>query len=337
MSSKDELPLSKKHPIIGNHSTSKASAVQVKNLSFNKNNAIKVAIGDFEKQQYQPDIQPRIQTLLATTLDLEELLSLFLAELRALMPIDGLSFKTNDQQTNLTLGDGIGHKANFKLLTQGDHVGELSVIRKKKFNERELKLLESLSGLTIYPIRNALRYKEALQSALTDPLTQAGNRICLDNHLKKEIDVAHRYQRPLSVLMIDIDHFKQTNDQFGHAAGDTVLKSMVAAIAENSRCADATFRYGGEEFIVVLNNTDIEGAQIIAERLRSAIAGLACIHRNTIEIPVTVSIGCADLAADETASQLIQRADQALYQAKANGRNRVICDQTQATGLPVCG
>ena len=174
----------------------------------------------------------------------------------------------------------------------------------------------------MYPLRNGIRYQEAIRSALTDPLTGAGNRICLDNVLAREFELASRYQQPLSILMIDIDYFKRVNDTFGHAAGDKVLKTVAETLRVTSRCADMAFRYGGEEFVLLLNKTDLAGARIIAERLRSTIAGLSCIYENS-EIPITISIGIAEVREGETRDNLLKRADDALYKAKHSGRNQV--------------
>lgn len=282
----------------------------------------KVRVND--KRARQAELHAaRLNAVLQTTIELSEILQIFYKEFTRLLDADGLGYEHKAHDFQFLLGKNAGHSSHYVLQTKDDYLGELSFYRKnKKFSDNELELIETLIGSLVYPLRNGIRYQEAIRSALTDPLTGAGNRICLDNVLAREFELASRYQQPLSILMIDIDHFKKVNDTFGHAAGDKVLKTVAETLQATSRCADMTFRYGGEEFCVLLNKTDMAGAKIIAERLRATIADLSCIYENN-EIPITISVGIATHCGDETRDQLIRRADQALYEAKRNGRNRI--------------
>jgi diguanylate cyclase (GGDEF)-like protein/PAS domain S-box-containing protein len=155
--------------------------------------------------------------------------------------------------------------------------------------------------------------------AATDGLTGVKNRAGFDARLADAYDLAVRHGHPLSVVFLDVDHFKLFNDAFGHPAGDEVLKTVAATIAGAARTTDTVARYGGEEFVVVLPETDYEGAMILAERCRLAVAGAAWEHR-----PVTVSVGVSTLTAEtQDASVLVREADEALYRSKQSGRNRV--------------
>ncbi|MSM38328.1 MAG: diguanylate cyclase [Geobacter sp.] len=170
--------------------------------------------------------------------------------------------------------------------------------------------------------------EEIKRLSLTDALTGVFNRRYLDDRLLQELKRAYRYERPLSIAMLDIDHFKLVNDRYGHQAGDTVLKICAAQVGESIRGeVDWLARYGGEEFVVVLPETDLNGALIVAERLRKLISGLV-ISDVGHDIRITASFGVAshtpwqqDLAIDS--EQLIRVADACLYQAKQNGRNLV--------------
>ncbi len=265
----------------------------------------------------------RLNAVLQTTIELSEILQIFYNEFTRLLNVDGLSYDHKAQNYQFLLGKNAGHSSHYVLQTKDDYLGELSFYRqRKRFDQAELVLIEQLIASLVYPLRNGIRYQEAIRSALTDSLTGAGNRICLDNVLAREFELSSRYQQPLSLLMIDIDYFKKVNDTFGHAAGDKVLKTVAETLQATSRCADMTFRYGGEEFVLILNKTDLAGAKIIAERLRSTIAGLSCIYDNH-EIPITISVGVATLIGDETREDLVKRADLALYEAKRNGRNQI--------------
>lgn len=160
---------------------------------------------------------------------------------------------------------------------------------------------------------------EALsQESRTDRLTGLNNRGSFDEFLFEEFERALRRNRPLSLLMMDIDHFKKLNDTFGHAHGDEVLRQVSKILGDNVRPADFAARYGGEEFVVVLPNTSEEGAMILAERIRKAIQNNRWDQR-----AVTVSIGVATQSRDHgNAHDLTCSADSALYESKQNGRNR---------------
>ena len=164
--------------------------------------------------------------------------------------------------------------------------------------------------------------------SLIDPLTQIPNRRRMDENLESEWKKALRCGKPLSILMIDIDHFKGYNDHYGHGAGDECLCRVAEVLSDGvSRSGDMVARYGGEEFAVILPETDLQSALLIAERLRQLVLGLNLPHAaSRLGTRVTVSIGCAtmDNATDITRTAgLLQKADSMLYQAKNLGRNRV--------------
>jgi diguanylate cyclase (GGDEF)-like protein/PAS domain S-box-containing protein len=152
--------------------------------------------------------------------------------------------------------------------------------------------------------------------ASTDELTRVKNRRAFDEKLVNEIKCGVRNSSPLSLLMLDVDHFKQFNDTFGHPAGDNVLQGVARLLEENARSTDFVARYGGEEFVILLPNTDQHGAWVVAEKVRKAIQG-----GDWRERAITVSIGIASLASGGDGSALIKAADDALYCSKKSGRN----------------
>ena len=263
-----------------------------------------------------------INTLQAT-LELPEQLGIFFNWLQQLVTIDGLSYNNRQHQISLNLGSEASHRCNYQLKTDQDMLGELEFCRRHRFTEEELSQIESALTALLYPIRNALRYHVAVQTALRDPLTGTGNRIALDNALHRECQLAERYNQSVSLLVLDIDYFKKINDNHGHSVGDEVLQQIAARVQVVTRETDMTFRYGGEEFVVVLSKTDLEGAAIIGERVRQIIEHEA-FTTQAGDLTVTVSVGASHLRKNETIKQLFDRADEALYVAKNQGRNCVI-------------
>lgn len=172
--------------------------------------------------------------------------------------------------------------------------------------------------------------------AVTDALTGLPNRRHLMRRIEEEVARSRRFSQPLSVLMMDVDHFKKVNDTWGHAMGDAVLRNMGAFLKKSIRETDVAARYGGEEFTVLLPNTPLEGAFIAAENLRKGFEAL--VHEHDGEsIQRTISLGASCLSADDPRDQeaLLKAADEALYRAKEGGRNRVECDgQTHPPQAP---
>ncbi|MYM28188.1 diguanylate cyclase [Duganella sp. CY15W] len=163
------------------------------------------------------------------------------------------------------------------------------------------------------------------QLATRDGLTGLANRRCFDDTLNAEWQRALRHQQPLSLLMVDVDNFKQYNDAYGHLGGDECLQRIATAVSSEMRANDLVARYGGEEFAVILPNQSLKGAAIVAERIRCRVEQLRLPNLGSQQHVVTVSIGAATaLAAPETdPSQLVATADSALYRAKHMGRNRI--------------
>lgn len=171
-------------------------------------------------------------------------------------------------------------------------------------------------------------FQASLEMAVTDQLTGLYNRRYLASHLSAMFDRAYWTGRPLSVMVLDIDHFKKINDTYGHDVGDKVLQEFAERVSGALRGIDLACRYGGEEFLIAMPDTDMAFASVVAERLRQEIAtSKFVLNSGRDELSVTVSIGIASTENgpdEDTAQKLIKRADEALYQAKTNGRNKVI-------------
>lgn len=167
----------------------------------------------------------------------------------------------------------------------------------------------------------------SIEMAVTDGLTGLHNRRYMETHLGSLVEQAAARGKPLSVLILDIDFFKSINDSYGHEAGDDVLREFALRVRKSIRGIDLACRYGGEEFVIVMPETDMAVASMVAERLRRRIAGEPFPINHAQPVQVTISIGLAALAGlDDNAAAILRRADQALYRAKRDGRNRVVAD-----------
>lgn len=263
-------------------------------------------------------------TSLRTTLDPEALLTLFSAKVAELVPHAGLRFAPSPScgGPDLVTGDEGESRCGRRLVVENADLGEVTFSRRDRFLPGEAAMLERVLPDLAHPLRNALMYREALAAAARDPLTGAGNRAGLDAALPREVELARRHGTPLSVVMIDVDRFKAVNDRFGHIAGDVVLEGFAARIRSCARSSDLLFRFAGDEFAVLAGNTPLDGAALLAERVRAAVAERP-FDASAGGIAITASLGAACLRRGESGAGLLARADDALYAAKAGGRNRV--------------
>lgn len=172
--------------------------------------------------------------------------------------------------------------------------------------------------------------KELVAQAVTDPLTGAFNRRQMELSLSESIERNRRSGAPVSILIIDIDHFKRVNDDFGHDIGDRVLKALVTLIRTRSRKLDRLFRTGGEEFMLLLPDTRAGAAMKQADALRKLTMESKLLEQR----PVTISIGVAEYWSGQSQEEWLKAADDALYQAKAGGRNMVVCGSADSESIP---
>ena len=192
-----------------------------------------------------------------------------------------------------------------------------------------LTLIILLSLLYWFVFKIMKKLNAAMQKisemAITDALTGLKNRRYFFELIAVEIARAQRHSSALSCIMLDIDHFKEINDTYGHPMGDTVLKKVSRILTEQLRATDHVARFGGEEFVILLPETDIQGARITAEKIRLALKDLKFVADLEKKFHITSSFGCASMNKDDNAETLISKADESLYHAKAQGRDKVIC------------
>ena len=228
-----------------------------------------------------------------------------------------------DERTapGLEAGGHPEHALVVPILRSGQLMGamELYLNAWRELNEDQADLLNGVASQAAIAIRHAQLFEAQEENALTDELTKLPNRRALAQHFLQEIQRARRHHNSIAFLMIDLDHFKQVNDTYGHLNGDAVLAELAQILVTGARESDVCARYGGEEFALVLHETAEQGARVLAERIRAKVA--AATFPGGLKL--TISVGVA--ATDEPAlfTQLIDRADQALYAAKQGGRNQV--------------
>jgi diguanylate cyclase (GGDEF)-like protein len=215
-----------------------------------------------------------------------------------------------------------GEAVCFPMLAGETVVGVLGIRGGSTLTHDERKGLAAATGLIAIAVRNVHLFLETKEHGLRDGLTSCFNRTYGLEALELELRRARRMRQPLSILMFDIDHFKTINDRLGHLRGDDVLRAVGAQLTQVTRSTDVRCRYGGDEFLVILPDTPLLGAQHVAESLRKQIGTLAMVAGDHT-VAVTASVGVAAATASETGvTALIERADEALYRAKRSGRNR---------------
>ncbi len=221
----------------------------------------------------------------------------------------------------------IAHGLAAPIQSDGETVGMLGVFSRdvaKVFGDEERRLLEDLATRAGPAVENARRFKEARQLADLDALTGLHNRRYFHETLAREVARARRYDRRLSLLVLDLDDFKEINDRVGHLAGDAVLAQVAERVREVVRSADFACRVGGDEFAIILPESTIEDAEQLFARLQSQIASRPIAHAGRLHL----SAGIADLRPQDDAVAFFQRADDALYRAKEAGKDRVAAAAT---------
>lgn len=232
--------------------------------------------------------------------------------------------------------------ALFPLVRRGELIGSLNIGSSEPQRYTQgvaTDFLERLAAIIAVCLENAINNEKLKLLGLMDPLTGVHNRRYFDERLIEETDRCLREHAALSCLFLDIDHFKQFNDNHGHHIGDLVLRDVATLIKRQMRSSDVMARLGGEEFATLLVHTDKQEAMEIAERIRQSIARHQPLNAAGQPLRITISIGCASLqgsfngAPAEAAQYLLQQADRALYRAKQNGRNRIDFLAARASGI----
>src|ERR1700727_2634804 len=279
-----------------------------------------------------------------TEADLEQIYETYLSQIKTTDRIDKVGSRVIGEIDDVMtlISDALGMSANYdaslsgatQKLSAGTKPDKIKPIAESLVQStREMrdtnKALEDRLSLSKQEISNLQQSLEAIRAeSLTDPLTTLGNRKYFDPPIAPAGQSRAACGEPLSLLMLDIDHFKSFNDNYGHLTGDQVLRLVGMSLKQTIKGQDITARYGGEEFAVVLPNTALRQALTVADHIRRAVMSKELKKKSTGEIlgRVTISVGVSMLKPDDDADSLIERADACLYAAKRAGRNRVVCE-----------
>ncbi len=272
---------------------------------------------EFSLAERRAQLLPTLQT----TLDIPQLIGLFHSHIKQISPHDAVLYRYPNGAGEVFTGNPGKHSCVYRLVVEGMELGEITFSRDRLFSGAEISALESLTSALVYPLRNGLSYKMAMDKARRDPLTGVYNRGVIEVALEREVSLARRYRSPLSVIFMDIDRFKVVNDTYGHIVGDEVIREFARCVNDKIRTTDILSRYGGDEFVAILPNTTMEGAEQLAGRIRDAVVNSDCLAKIGQGLKVTTSIGIASLEDDESAQQLLDRADRSLSLAKHEGRD----------------
>ncbi len=208
--------------------------------------------------------------------------------------------------------------------TNGTYVNDVAVTERNLVDGDQVKIGRTIFKFMFGTNIEASYHEEIYRLMTVDGLTQLFNRRFFNETLEREINRCKRYQRPLSLLIFDIDFFKRVNDEFGHVAGDALLRQLAQVVRPRVRREDILARVGGEEFAVILPEIEREGALVTAEKIREVVEGTTFAFEESL-MPCTISVGAAELdGVNDEPKTLYARADAALYQAKKSGRNRVV-------------
>jgi diguanylate cyclase len=278
-----------------------------------------------------------------TEADLDQLYETYLSQIRTTERIDKVGARVINEIEDVvalitealgmtsSFGDSLaGASKNLSVTDDREQIRTVveTLVNSTRDMQQSKNLLEARLTQSKQEISNLQQNLEAIRAeSLTDPLTGLGNRKYFDRALDTAVAHAIKQEEPLSLLMLDIDHFKSFNDNYGHLTGDQVLRLVGQSLKQTISGRDTMARYGGEEFAVVLPDADLAKALTVAEQIRRVVMARELKKKSTGEIlgRITISIGVSMLQAGEDMDMLIERADACLYAAKRGGRNRVVC------------
>ncbi|MER2491183.1 GGDEF domain-containing protein [Catenovulum sediminis] len=257
---------------------------------------------------------------LHASLDLNRILQTFTDEAAKYIQISGLRFQAEATTVETErFVEGI-YEHITELRFNNTTLGYLTYSTYREFEPQDIRMLHNMQSKLVMPIYNGIQFYILQQQAVKDHLTQLGNRAGFDEQFELAIERCIREDQGMTLLVLDLDDFKRANDSFGHEIGDQVLQKFAQILRQSIRKTDLAFRFGGDEFAIILNTADEPVAKRVASRIQTLVAQNPLMQQTS----VSCSIGCASWQ-NETQKQLFRRADHALYDAKTAGKNQLKC------------
>ncbi len=307
---------------------------EVSKCSVNSEQELSILSNSFSTDNATKQNLAQLSHVLQFSLETDKILQSFFKQIKHTFKLTKLLFINNEYDISLILGTKFNSSQlsnkyikKFELFYQNEYLGEINLASKHKFSPSKILELKYYINFLILPLKNSLLYRKALKATKTDPLTNLANRLSLIEDLHYHFNLSKRFNSQLSVIFIDIDHFKKINDTYGHITGDKILVRFSQLLKLNIRKSDMAYRFGGEEFLIILENTNRKGAMNLAKKLNKSIADqkiAVTIDNNIHLLNITISIGVVTKSNKDCPETIVARADQALYAAKQLGRNKHI-------------
>lgn len=275
-------------------------------------------------RQQRLDVQLRqleFNALLHRKLDLERLFECLLTEGQGFVRFDGLQFLAAERGADIMLGFSRQHRQRFELKLGQRSLGEVILMRAKPFTPRDERDSERLVESLVYPLDNALEHHKVTMKAMTDGATGLRNQRAMDDLLPREIRLARRVEEPLAAILISVDYLESISEHHGSRVGEQAWHSVAETLAGRLRESDLIFRTESDEFCILLSQTNLDGALVLAERLRQEVD--RCVSYDNVQFVLTASAGVTELSITDDAHTLVSRATDALTLARTAGRNQV--------------
>ncbi len=269
------------------------------------------------------DLKMQLTEALQASIDLNALLNIFLEKVSTVVRLDGILYINEDADVRASVAKQATHSCGYRLITNEDNLGEIIFKRGRKFTEKELSVLENLLSPLIHPLRNALRYKQAVKAAFSDVVTGVVNKAYLQSNLEREIDLAKRHNQAYSILMIEVDSLGKNASRALLKQSKLALTDLAQRIVQLSRQTDTVYRCDSGLFMATLSNTDRAGAHVIAKRISESAHDLVLMEDDKAVQKLTLSVGMAVMSGTDTSTSLVDRASKALNNAKKRGGNLI--------------
>ncbi len=279
--------------------------------------------GDFlplSAEYYRPENNEQNFNLVAKlqkTLEVHKLINIFSLEVAKLVSFNGLQFHGIDGVVEMEGSKHSGQTVSFDLEVESERLGQLIYFSKQSLTKPLTDKLDRLHDMLVYPLRNALLFNRVKKLATKDALTGLSNRSHFDDYLNKKLERCRRHHRNFGLMMLDLDNFKQVNDNHGHLLGDEILVNFSNILSSSVRGTDTVFRFGGDEFAILIDDNNQTVSNIIATRIQQFVHSDNLLRQHA----VTTSIGFTLAQSKDSDVTVVERADRALYQAKNAGRD----------------